>query len=751
MVYCLLKPLRQIMTYSSPANSEQLHGIVKTLTFVNPENGYFVAKILVDGKGEKTVIGYTPVINVGEQLSATGTWHSSNWGAQFKAAEVTLSVPTMLEGIEKYLCSAIEGIGKGYAKKMVNAFGESIFTVIEQTPEKLNDVPGIGKKRAASIIAAYAEQQAIREIMVFLHRSGLSATKAHRVHKEYGANSIEKIKENPYILCKDMWGIGFATADGVALKQGIALDSDYRVCAGIQHVLREAEGFGSCGLPLATVRDKTCELLSLNYDVVDKCIGYELEAKNLVRDTVSEQECLFLPKIYAAEQYIAKRLLAHAYRAPAAVLRDIDRRIEDAEVEIGLMLEDTQRDAVRLALSSNVCVITGGPGTGKTTITRVLLHVFAENGFSDICLSAPTGKAAKRAGEATGFEAKTLHRTLEVGQEGQFKFNANNPLECDVWAIDESTMVDVRLMSSVCQALSTGTRLILIGDINQLPSVGPGKVLADIIASKAVPTVTLTAVFRQAATSDIVKSAHAINAGQLPEMGWREGSDFCFTKIVPTNPRDDDDKKRCREEIEREVLRVTRDMYKLGYDPIRDVQVLAPMRRGLLGVQSLNVRLQATLNPHPEMVFEVMGTKWGTGDKVMQLRNNYDKGVFNGDIGYVLEVDRVGRSVTVAYDTLTVLYKAAELDELTLAYALTIHKYQGSEVPVLVMPLDWSHFTMLKRNLFYTAITRARKLCVVIGQPAAAQVAVRTEQNDERYSTLRERLVQGALLAPAYA
>jgi exodeoxyribonuclease V alpha subunit len=730
------------MANSTPSKSEQLHGIVKTLTYFNSENGYFIAKVTLDGKGERTVVGNTPVINVGEHLSAQGSWQTSNWGPQFKAAEVTLSAPTMLEGIEKYLSSAIEGIGKGYAKKMVNAFGESIFEVIETSPEKLYDVPGIGKKRATSIIAAYQEQQAVREIMVFLHRSGLSATKAHRVYKKYGDRSIEKIKENPYILCQDLWGIGFSTADIVAQKQGIPPDSDYRVCAGIQHVLREAEGFGSCGLPIAVVREKTSALLELDYSIVNKNLDYELSAGNLVKDTAAGVECLFLPKIYAAEQFIAKKLLSHAARAPVQPLSNLDQLINDAEVEIGIVLDETQREAVRVALGSNVCVITGGPGTGKTTITRVILKVFADNGLDEICLCAPTGKAAKRAAESTGFPAKTVHRTLEIGRDGQFKFNAENPLECDVWALDEWSMGDVRLMSSVCYALSATTRIILIGDVDQLPSVGPGKVLSDMIESRALATVRLTKIFRQAATSDIIKNAHAINAGELPDLGWREGSDFCFTAIAPKDPQNENDKKRCREDIESEVLRVARDMYKLGYDPIRDVQVLAPMRKGVLGVESLNVRLQAMLNPHPSMVLEALGTKWGVGDKVMQLRNNYEKLVYNGDVGYVLEVDKTARTVSVEFDDLTVVYKAGELDELTLAYAFTIHKSQGSEFPVVVMPLDYSHYTMLKRNLFYTGITRAKKLCVVVGQPAAARVAVRTAQHDERYSTLKERLMK---------
>lgn len=726
------------MKHTPVTKTEQLNGIVKTLTFVNPENGYFVAKVTVAGKGERTVIGNAPVIHIGEHLSASGVWQSSNWGPQFKANDVTLSAPTMLDGIEKYLASAVEGIGKGYAKKLVEAFGEDVFKVIEDTPEKLNDVKGVGPKRAQSIIAAYQEQRAIREIMVFLHKSGLSTTRAKRVYDKYGAQAIEKIKENPYVLCQ-IWGIGFSTADAVAFKQGIASDSEYRIRAGVHHVLKEAEGQGSCGLPLDQVRDKASELLGVDYDAINTCIGYELEANTLIKDTASGEVCLFLPKVYYAEKYIAERLVAQAKRVPARTVKNIEQSIGDAEVEIGIVLEEAQREAVRVALASQVCILTGGPGTGKTTITRVLLKVLQESGIDSIALAAPTGKAAKRASEATGQQARTVHRTLEYLRDGTFKYNENNPLTADALVIDEMSMVDVSLMSAICRALSPSTRLVIIGDVDQLPSVGPGKVLADLIQSGALPTVRLQAIFRQAATSQIITNAHAINRGELPDMGWKQGSDFCFTNISPKD-KSDEEKRKCREQIEAEVIRLARDMYKLGFDPIREVQVLAPMRRGILGVEALNARLQAILNPSPEAVLELFGIKWGTGDKVMQLRNNYDKQVFNGDIGYVLEVDSANRMIVVDFDGTAVTYKTSELDELTLAYAFTIHKSQGSEFPVVIMPLDWSHFTMLKRNLFYTGVTRARKLCVVVGQPGAAQQAVKTAQNEERYSRLKDWL-----------
>lgn len=722
------------------SSQEKIHGIVKTLTFVNSDTGYFVAKIMVEGRGERAVIGNAPVINVGEYLTASGTWQSSKWGPQFKAADVILSAPTMLAGIESYLANAIPGIGKGYAKKMVAALGETIFDVIENSPEKLYAVEGIGPKRGKAIVAAIAEQRSVREIMVFLHKAGLSTNKAHRVYKAYGDAAIKKIKENPYILCRDLWGFGFKTADDVALKQGIPRDSEYRINAGIQHVLKKAEENGSCGVPVPVLKEEVCQLLNLPLGLIEACIANEISVSNIIKDTSNSVECIFTPRIYSAEQNIAKRLLEHARRTPVVQLEDVDGLVFSAELELGMELDETQREAVKTALLSNVCVITGGPGTGKTTITKVLLKVFNDSGLTGIVLSAPTGKAAQRAATSTGFEAATIHRTLEVTNTGQFKHNAENPLECDVWTSDEASMQDISITNSMVKALSSASRFILIGDVNQIPSVGPGKVLSDIIESEAFPTVRLTKVFRQAAKSDIIKNAYAVNEGLMPRMGYQVDSDFCFTTITPTDPQNEADKKICREEIEKEVLRVARDMYKAGYDPIKEVQILAPMRKGILGVESLNIQLQSLLNPDPDKMVEVLGVGWRTGDKVMQRRNNYEKKVFNGDVGYITDINPAEKIIMVQFDEQLVLYKFSDMDDLVLAYAMTIHKSQGSEFPVVIIPIDWSHFQMLKRNLIYTALTRAKNYCVVIGQPAAMRHAVQTAQNDERYTKLKDFL-----------
>jgi exodeoxyribonuclease V alpha subunit len=717
---------------------ETLSGSVKRLVMRDDESGYFVARVTV-GNREQTVVGTAPVIHEGEQFDAKGAWVRTNWGPQFKATEMVLSTPSMTDGILKYLSTAIEGIGPGFAKKLVAAFGEDVFDVIEKEPERLAAVKGIGKKRAAACVEAYNEQKAVREIMVFLHQMGLSRNRAKRVFDSYGNDAVEKIKKNPYVLCRDIWGMGFKTADDVARKQGISSDSEYRVRAGIIHILKEASNQGSCGLPVQMVLEKSSELLEVSYDRIEECIDFEIEADGLVKGAAAGTECLFLPSIYEAEKAIAKLLLRQAARPIARPLLDIDDCILHAELGAGITLEDIQRDAVRLALTSQVSVITGGPGTGKSTITRIILEALKEAGL-EAALCAPTGKAAKRAAEATGFEAKTLHRTLEIDNKGHFKRTEDNPLDADVLVIDELSMVDVKMFLAIIRAAGPHTRILLIGDEDQIPSVGPGKVLADILASRVIPMVRLRQVFRQAASSDIIRNAHKVNQGDVPEVGWAEGSDFCFTAFAPAEDTDSA-KRKCRDQIEAELLRLAQSMYKLGYDPIKDVQVLAPMRRGPLGTLNLNVKLRAILNPHPETELTYGDTTFGTGDKVMQLRNNYDKDVFNGDIGYIATIDVKSRTIAVDYEGRPqVVYKASELDEITLAYAFTIHKSQGSEFAVVIMPLDLGHFTMLKRNLVYTGMTRAKKLMVVVGQKKAMAIAVKNSQIDERYSRLCEWL-----------
>lgn len=709
-----------------------LHGVVKLITFRNEENGYFVATVFgPDKRDEHKVVGNAAVINVGMHIEAKGTWNPSNWGQQFKATEVLMTAPQDLAGIEKYLGSgAFFGIGPGAAKKLVIALGTKVFATIRDEPEKLYSVPGIGKKKAQSIIDAYTEGSAKMEIMEFLHQQGLSTSKADKIFKRYGEDTVKKVKKNPYLMTDDIWGMGFKTADAVAQKMGVEIDSEYRIHSGIIHIVRESVGRGSCGIPHEKLVEGSSLLLGLTYEQVEAGITLELASGALIRDLAAGEQCYFAKIVYAAEKNIATLLLKRSAAGVRNTIDKIDMRMLQAEMEIGITLEETQRRAVVAALENVVCVITGGPGTGKTTITKTIVTILEDAGLQ-VLIAAPTGKASRRASEATGREATTIHRLLENGKNGKFKRNQDNPLECDVLVVDEMSMVDVSLFNSLVNALPDGCRLLLVGDVDQLPSVGAGKVLKDIIDSKAIPTVMLKEVFRQAKTSKIVMNAHTVNTGNAPESGWAAGADFGFLDHYLDKEKDKTDEA---------LVILVRDMWKKGYDPIKDVQVLTPMKKGMLGTIALNKALRDALNPTPAEKLEVGIISLWTGDKVMQTKNNYDKDVFNGDIGIVSAINQKDKTLTVTYDERVATYRFNELDELVLAYAITIHKSQGSEFPVVVMPLDTSHFMMLKRNLVYTGITRAKKLMVMIGSKKAAWMAVQDTQVAERYSRLKEWL-----------
>ena len=732
------------------SHPNKICGVIKNLTFRNEDTGYFVARLDCQGR-EVMAVGTTPVINVGEILDAEGSWEKTKWGPQFKTAVVRVTRPSQLAGIEKYLSSgAIEGIGKAMAKRLVAAFGDQVFEVIEKEGHRLSEVEGIGKKRAATILETYKSETEIRDIMVFLHHHGLSANKAKRVYEVYGGKAAAKIRENPYILCQDIWGIGFSVADEVAQTMGIALDSVYRIRAAIRHVVDQAGSEGSCGIPLDTAMKKASELLAMPELALENSLQLELDAKSLIKDSVDDVVCLFLPHIYHAEKAIARKIYRLAQVLPRCRIEGIAEKIVHAELDLEINLEETQRLAVETGLSSNVCIITGGPGTGKTTITKTILTILVSQGLT-VSLAAPTGKAARRAEEVSGHEASTVHRLLEMKGKLGFNRNETNPLEADVIVLDESSMMDVSLVLSVLKAIPFSSRLLIVGDVDQLPSVGPGKVLADLLDSGTIPTVKLTKVFRQAAKSQIITNAHKVNSGESPDYGWDDNSDFRFYNPgFPAFPLKKDE--RTPENIAKQnaekavgvsrVLRYVSELWKKGYDPIKDVQVLAPTRNGVLGTIALNIQLKEVLNGQAtERIERFNGYSFSVGDKVMQLRNNYDKAIFNGDIGYIEDLDVAARSVLVNFDGRTVSYKAAELDELTLAYAITVHKSQGSEFPVVVMVLDSSHFMMLKKNLLYTGITRAKKLMVLMGTQWAAGVAVKNSQIDNRYSKLRDWLI----------
>jgi exodeoxyribonuclease V alpha subunit len=643
--------------------------------------------------------------------------------------------------VEKYLATSVEGIGKSYAKKLVEAFGLSVFDIIENSPKTLFDVPGIGKKRAESICAAYAEKRGIRDVLVFLFSNGLPTAQANKVYEKYKDSAISKIKNNPYLLCKDIRGVGFLTADKFALKLGVPLDSDFRAQAGIDHILTMAAAGGSCGLPIEAVREQTAALLGVEPSRVDSAIELGKLAGSFVEATAAGSSCLFSARIYETEEKLAALLLAKASEHLTIEVKDIDTEIFEAEVDLKITLADSQRAAVKLALTSPLCVITGGPGTGKTTVTRVIVRILEGNGISSILLMAPTGKAANRLAEASGLEASTVHRALEASATG-FKVNESNPFRAQFVQCDEYSMSDIFLSTSLLRGVAPGTRVLLVGDKDQLPSVGPGRVLGDIISSKVIPVATLDTIFRQAA-GKIVVNAHKINKGIhiSPE---DDGDDFRFLDYSPPNPNNPQQVETYNKALKDDMLTTIRNLSRAGFDPVKDVQVLAPMKKGFLGTDALNDKLQELLNPNPAASMTRNGQLWKTGDKVMQTRNDYKKEVFNGEIGYVKGVDPQGIKLTVEFNGQLKEYTTSEIDDLTLAYAFTIHKSQGSEFPVVITPMTSSHYVMLRRNLLYTAVTRAKKLFILFGTKYAVNAAVDSDQNEERYTRLKDCLQAGA-------
>jgi exodeoxyribonuclease V alpha subunit len=721
-------------TQPHPSDREVLAGLVERVTYQNAENGFCVIRVKARSHRDLvTVVGHAAAISAGEWITASGEWvNDRTHGQQFKARFLKTSEPTSVEGIEKYLSSGmIRGVGPVYAKKLLRAFGEKVFEVIETQADRLQEVDGIGPVRAGRIVAAWAEQKAVREIMVFLHSHGVGTARAVRIFKTYGADAIQVMTENPYRLARDIRGIGFKTADAIAMKLGIEKTAMVRVRAGISYALTEAMDEGHCGLPTDELIPLAVKLLEVPQRLIGTALDLELQEGTVVADRVGETPCVFLTGLYRAERTIAERLMRLANGALPWQWIDPGKALPWAEKRIGLALAESQVAAIRLALMSKVLVITGGPGVGKTTIVNAILRVLAAKKVS-LLLCAPTGRAAKRMTEATGFEAKTIHRLLEVDPKGGgFKRGDKNPLDCDLLVVDETSMVDVLLMQALMKAVPDKAALLLVGDIDQLPSVGPGQVLADVISSGAVPVVRLTEVFRQAAQSRIISAAHRINQGSIPDLSPpREESDFYFVQA-------DDPETAVGRIIE---LVKTRIPKRFGFDPIRDIQVLCPMNRGGAGARSLNIELQAALNPAGDRKVERFGWTFAPGDKVMQIENDYDKEVYNGDIGYIDDVDPDAGEIVASFDGRSVTYGFGELDMLVPAYAATIHKSQGSEYPAVVIPMLTQHYAMLQRNLLYTGVTRGKRLVVLVGQKKAVAIAVRNVSGRRRCSKLAEWL-----------
>ncbi len=713
-----------------PAPGERLGGSVERVTFHSEQSGFCVLRVQVKGQRDLvTVIGSAATVSAGEYIEAHGQWvRDRQHGLQFRADRLTVVPPTTREGIEKYLGSGmVKGIGSHFARQMVRAFGEAVFDVIETAPERLEELEGIGPKRRRQVVAAWAEQKVIREIMVFLQSHGVGTGRAVRIYKTYGDEAIVKVTENPYRLALDVWGIGFKTADLIAQNLGVPRDSLIRAQAGVRHVLQLWSEQGHCAASPQKLTAMAVELLEIPAPIVEQALASEQAAQNLILDG----DLLYLAPLHRAELGCAAHVLRLLRGTPPWGAIDLGRALPWVEAQTHLTLSPSQREAITAMVRSKVCIITGGPGVGKTTLVNSVLRILQAKRVA-VLLAAPTGRAAKRLRETTGVEAKTVHRLLELDPKSfQFKRDAERPLDTDLLVIDEASMMDTVLMNQLLRAVPDRAALLIVGDVDQLPSVGPGAVLADLIDSGAVPTVRLTEVFRQALSSRIITNAHRINRGEMPVAPARgEASDFYLIEAADA------------EDVAAKLYATVtaRIPEKFGFHPIEDIQVLVPMNRGGLGVQAINLELQQRLNPAGEPRVQKLGTTYAVGDKVVQRVNSYEKEVFNGDIGRIVAIDLEKHTVTVDFYGRAVPYETAELDELTLAYATSIHKSQGSEYPAVVIPLAMQHYRLLERNLLYTAVTRGKKLVVVIAEPKALRMAVRRHGSRRRITRLRERL-----------
>ncbi len=710
---------------------EELSGVVERIIYHNEENGFTVFVLNTSKSHTALIKGHTPTLHAGEQVQVKGAWvMHPKFGKQFEAEHCDISLPSSAMGIQKYLASGmIKGIGPVYAQKLVKKFGDKTLDVIDQTPYRLHEVPGIGKKRVELIIAAWQDQKEISHIMVFLQEKNISPTYAAKIYKKYGMESVSVLHENPYRLADDIWGVGFKIADQIAQNMGFAPDSQKRISSGLLYVLSQETSFGHLYAKLDPLKEKSLQLLDLEA-IEDNTHKMKLALHELYNSdrikliSHDEKHFIGLSSHYHSERGVATRvqeLLAH--KSPLSF--NIDAIYEQLRTNESIALNDDQQRAILTCLQQKITIITGGPGTGKTTTIKTLLSVLDDNNVS-YKLSAPTGRAAKRINETTRKPATTLHRLLEFDVSTmRFKHNEKNALDLDVLIVDEASMIDIFLGHSLLKALPYNAHLILIGDVNQLPSVGAGNMLNDLIASEKIPTIRLTHIFRQAENSLIIQNAHRVNNGEFPASSLPDTKrDFVFIK---------------EENPENVPMHLERIYKKLGTQ--RDSIALVPMNRGAVGTVSLNHVLQGLLNPgEKEKHIVYGGTTFKIGDRVMQIRNNYDKLVFNGDIGIVEEINISERSMTVRFINLLVTYESTEFDELLLAYAISIHKSQGSEFDTVIIPLFMQHFMLLQRNLIYTAITRAKKLCILIGQSKAIAMGINNNKGLARNTFLKEFL-----------
>ena len=715
-----------------------IYGLLEKIIYYNEENDFIVAKLQEKGKKElTTIVGNISGINPGESLRLSGGWvHKRRFGDQFQVESFEVIMPATLHGIEKYLSSGlIKGIGPIMAERIVQEFGLHTLEVIEKKPERLSDVKGLGPKRIAVITKAWGEQKEIKGIMIFLQGHGVSAAYSAKIYKQYRDRSIELVKENPYRLAQDVHGIGFITADRIAQHLGINLNSLIRAKAGLIYVLNKLTEEGHVYYPEKDLIRKTKEVLNVDPEVITRAIFELSDGKEIFREEIDhgkDQRTVYLARFYVAEAGVAQQL--RRLEESSSNIRAIhpEKAIEWVQQKLHVELAEKQKEAIKLAASSKVLIITGGPGTGKTTIINAILKLFQQLKLR-ILLAAPTGRAAKRMNEATGWEARTIHRLLEYSpQKGGFRKDQDDPLEADVVVIDEASMVDTVLMYHLLKAIPSRAHLILVGDVDQLPSVGPGNVLRDIIHSGIFNVIRLTEIFRQARESMIIVNAHKINTGEFPvleDSSPKETTDFYFIQ-------EEDPEKILNKIIS---LCAERIPERFGFHPIRDIQVLTPMHKGVVGVSNLNLELQKRLNPDS---FEMThgGRTFRLGDKVMQIVNNYEKEVFNGDIGWISKIDRESRELIIDFGGRLIPYDQSDLDEIVMAYAISVHKSQGSEYPVVIFPVTTQHFLLLQRNLIYTGITRAKKLAVLIGTKKALSIAIKNNKPQLRFTRLSERL-----------
>lgn len=698
--------------------------VVEHITYQNAENGYSIMKVNAKGYNDLvTIVGSLLDVPVGSVLLCEGDWKvDKKYGSQFVIQSYEEVMPATIYGIEKYLGSGlVKGIGPKFAKLIVGKFGLETIDVIESDIERLYEVSGIGKKRVELIRESWEKQKDIKDVMLFLQGYGVSTAYAAKIYRQYGKESIDKVKGNPYTLADDIWGIGFKTADGIASKMGYEKNDLRRCRSGLLYTLNQLSNEGHVYAEEEQLIKAAITLLEADEEFIRQAMSDMIQEDKLMM----EQEAIYLPPFYHSECGTAKRLLALMEASDNGKHPKFD--LETIEKESGVEYDEVQVAAIRQAVDSKVMVLTGGPGTGKTTTTQGIIVALKTAGLQ-ILLAAPTGRAAKRMSEATGMEAKTIHRLLEFNPADGYKRNDENPLEGDVLIVDECSMIDIILMNNLMKAIPLGMRLVFVGDIDQLPSVGAGNVLRDIIDSQRIPVIRLTRIFRQAQSSRIVMSAHAINRGAFPDLSNGKDADFFFIKNEDA------------EQVAENIVQLVRNRLPKAYNmPTNKIQVLTPMQRGVVGASNLNIVLQEAINPS-KVGLNRSGYSFRQGDRVMQIRNNYDKNVFNGDLGYIQAVDMEERTLMVDFDGTLVEYEVSELDELTLAYATTIHKSQGSEYPIVVIPVLMNHYVMLQRNLIYTGITRAKKICVLIGSTKALAYAIDNMTVLRRNTKLKERI-----------